>query len=62
MRAEMGEDYEKAAKILDSILDEDEANNQAKKRKIAMLKVKHLQSASDKRMPCYQSTPLSGFY
>ena len=40
MRAEMNEDYDKAAKILDSILDEDESNNQAKKRKIAMLKVK----------------------
>ena len=41
MQAEMGEDYEKAAKILDSILDEDEANNEAKKRKIAIFKVKN---------------------
>lgn len=39
MKAEMQEDYDKAAKILDTILDEDEANNQAKKRKIAMIKV-----------------------
>ena len=38
MKAEMQEDYDKAAKILDTILDEDEANNQAKKRKIAMIK------------------------
>ena len=35
----MQEDYDKAAKILDTILDEDEANNQAKKRKIAMINV-----------------------
>ena len=41
MKAEMVEDYDKAAKILDTILDEDDANNQAKKRKIAMLKVKN---------------------
>ena len=43
MKAEMVEDYDKAAKILDTILDEDDANNQAKKRKIAMLKVKNMQ-------------------
>ena len=46
MRAEMNEDYDKAAKILDSILDEDESNNQAKKRKIAMLKVKQFSQTS----------------
>jgi hypothetical protein len=40
MKAEMSEDYDRAAKILDAVLDEDDANNQAKKRKIAMLKVK----------------------
>jgi hypothetical protein len=40
MKAEMLEDYDRAAKILDSILDEDDSNNQAKKRKIAMLKVR----------------------
>ncbi len=39
MRAEMLEDYDRASKILDTILDEDDSNSQAKKRKIAMLKV-----------------------
>jgi hypothetical protein len=39
MKAEMLEDYEKATKILDSILEEDESNNQAKKRKIALGRV-----------------------
>jgi len=41
MKAEMQEDYDKASKILDTILDEDDANNQAKKRKIAIIKVKN---------------------
>ena len=41
MQAEMGEDYENTAKILDSILDEDDANNEANKRKIAIVKVKY---------------------
>ena len=39
MKAEMLEDYDKASKILDTVLDEDDSNSQAKKRKIAMLKV-----------------------
>lgn len=40
MKAEMLEDYDKATKILDSILEEDESNNQAKKRKIALGRVR----------------------
>ena len=35
----MLEDFDKASKILDTVLDEDDANSQAKKRKIAILKV-----------------------
>ncbi len=38
MRAELMEDYETAVEILDSILEEDEANSQARKRKIAIFK------------------------
>jgi len=40
MRAEMLEEYDKANDILDSILEEDESNNQAKKRKIALGRVR----------------------
>jgi len=36
MRAEMLEDYDRALAILDSILEEDEANSQARKRKVAI--------------------------
>jgi len=36
MRAEMMEDYDRALAILDSILEEDEANSQARKRKVAI--------------------------
>ena len=38
MKMEMLEKYEKALAILDSILEEDDANSQARKRKIAILK------------------------
>lgn len=36
MRAEMNEDWERAHNLLDSILDEDDSNNQARKRKVAI--------------------------
>ena len=38
MRAEMFEEYEEALLILDSIIQEDDSNSQARKRKIAILK------------------------
>ena len=36
MRAEMNEDWDKAHAILDSILEEDDSNSQARKRKVAI--------------------------
>ena len=38
MRAEMTENWEKAVEILDSILEEDDSNSQARKRKVAILR------------------------
>ena len=38
MRCEMREDWDAALEILDSILEEDEANSSARKRKIAIWK------------------------
>ena len=40
MKAEMLEQYGKALDILDSILEEDDSNSQARKRKIAILKAR----------------------
>ena len=39
MKMEMQEEFEAALEILNSIIDEDDSNSQARKRKIAILKV-----------------------
>ena len=47
MKYEMYEEFDEAMEILNSIIDEDDSNSQARKRKIAILKVSTGKSLSE---------------